>query len=66
MTSDQRTASQPLEPEAHRHSEAPHFKAPYTPPTLEMHGAFLLVTGCSLGAGCLPINDLGLDENQGG
>jgi hypothetical protein len=64
MTSDQpvaQTPSQPLEPEAHTCS-----RAPYTPPTLETHGAFLVVTGCSLGAGCLPINDLGANENQGG
>jgi hypothetical protein len=56
MTADRPIAqipSQPLEPEAHRHT-----RAPYTPPTLEAHGVFLLVTGCSLpgGLGCLPFD----------
>ncbi len=64
MTSDQpvsQTQTQPLETEVHSLT-----RAPYTRPTLEAHGAFLVVTGCSLSAGCLPINDLGASENQGG
>ena len=61
MTSDQPAGqilpSPSLEPVAQQD-----LRAPYTPPMLECHATFSMVTGCSVGAGCLPINDLGIGK----